>query len=40
VTARLTAQARSNAVLEQIGGRLSHEPTVSAASCSLESIAE
>jgi putative Mg2+ transporter-C (MgtC) family protein len=40
VTAHLTAQARSNTVLEQIVGRLSLEPTVSAASWSMEALAE
>ena len=40
VTAHLTAQARSNAMLEQIVGRLSLEPTVSAASWSMEAVAE
>jgi putative Mg2+ transporter-C (MgtC) family protein len=40
VTAHLTAQARSNTMLEQIVGRLSLEPTVSAASWSMEVLAE
>jgi putative Mg2+ transporter-C (MgtC) family protein len=40
VTAHLTAQARSNTMLEQIVGRLSLEPTVSAASWSMEAVAE
>jgi putative Mg2+ transporter-C (MgtC) family protein len=40
VTAQLTAHERSSAVLEQIIGRLSLEPTVSAASWSAEAIAE
>jgi putative Mg2+ transporter-C (MgtC) family protein len=40
VTAHLTAQARSNTVLEQIVGRLSLEPTVSATSWSMEALAE
>jgi putative Mg2+ transporter-C (MgtC) family protein len=40
VAAHLTAQARSNAMLEQIVGRLSLEPTVSAASWSMEAVAE
>ena len=40
VTAQLTAHERSNTVLEQIVGRLSLEPTVSATSWSAEAIAE
>ncbi|MBV9239041.1 MAG: MgtC/SapB family protein [Xanthobacteraceae bacterium] len=40
VTAQLTTHERSSAVLEQIVGRLSLEPTVSAASWSAEAIAE
>jgi putative Mg2+ transporter-C (MgtC) family protein len=40
VMAQLTALQRSSAVLEQIVGRLSLEPTVSAASWSAETIAE
>jgi putative Mg2+ transporter-C (MgtC) family protein len=40
VMAQLTAHERSSAVLEQIVGRLSLEPTVSAASWSAEAIAE
>jgi hypothetical protein len=40
IGAPLTAHEHSNAVLEQIIGRLSLDPTVSAASCSAESIAQ
>ena len=40
VAAQLTANARSNTVLEQIVGRLSLEPSVSAATWSMEAIAE
>ena len=40
VCAQLTAQVKSDAVLEQVVGRLSLEPTVSAASWSVEPLAE
>lgn len=40
VVAQLTAQSNSNAALEQIVGRLSLEPTVSAASWSVGSVLE
>ena len=40
VSAQLTAHAKSDAVLEQVVGRLSLEPTVSAASWSVEPIVE
>jgi putative Mg2+ transporter-C (MgtC) family protein len=40
VTAHLTAHGRSNTILEQIVGRLSLEPTVSAASWSAELAGE
>jgi putative Mg2+ transporter-C (MgtC) family protein len=40
VSAHLTAHAQSDAVLEQVVGRLSLEPTVSAASWQVESLME
>ena len=40
VNAQLTAQSKSDAVLEQVVGRLSLEPTVSAASWSVEPVVE
>jgi putative Mg2+ transporter-C (MgtC) family protein len=40
VSAQLTAHAKSDAVLEQVVGRLSLEPTVSAASWSVGPIIE
>jgi putative Mg2+ transporter-C (MgtC) family protein len=40
VTAELTAQSKSDAILEQVVGRLSLEPTVSAASWSVGPILE
>jgi putative Mg2+ transporter-C (MgtC) family protein len=40
VNAHLTAHAQSDAVLEQVVGRLSLEPTVSAASWQVESLME
>ena len=40
VTAQLTSQSKSDAVLEQVVGRLSLEATVSAASWSVEPVAE
>jgi putative Mg2+ transporter-C (MgtC) family protein len=40
VTAQLTAHSKSDAVLEQVVGRLSLESTVSAASWSVEPVAE
>jgi putative Mg2+ transporter-C (MgtC) family protein len=40
VSALLTAQSKSDAVLEQVDGRLSLEQTVSAASWSVESVVE
>ena len=40
VTAQLTSQSKSDAVLEQVVGRLSLEATVSAASWSVEPVVE
>jgi putative Mg2+ transporter-C (MgtC) family protein len=40
VNAQLTAHSKSDAVLEQIVGRLSLEPTISAASWSVEPVVE
>jgi putative Mg2+ transporter-C (MgtC) family protein len=40
VTAELTAQSKSDAILEQVVGRLSLEPTVSAASWSVGPMLE
>jgi putative Mg2+ transporter-C (MgtC) family protein len=40
VTAELTAQSKSDAILEQVVGRLSLEPTVSAANWSVEPMLE
>jgi putative Mg2+ transporter-C (MgtC) family protein len=40
VNAQLTSQSKSDAVLEQVVGRLSLEPTVSAASWSVEPVVE
>lgn len=40
VTAQLTAQSKSDAILEQVVGRLSLEPTVSAASWSVGPVLE
>jgi putative Mg2+ transporter-C (MgtC) family protein len=40
VNARLTAQSKSDAILEQVVGRLSLEPTVSAASWSVGTLIE
>jgi putative Mg2+ transporter-C (MgtC) family protein len=40
VTAQLTAQSKNDAVLEQVVGRLSLEPTVSAASWSVGPMLE
>jgi uncharacterized membrane protein YhiD involved in acid resistance len=40
VSALLTAQSKSDAVLERVDGRLSLEQTVSAASWSVESVVE
>ncbi|MGH6707635.1 MAG: hypothetical protein ACREEK_01570 [Bradyrhizobium sp.] len=40
VTAQLTAQSKSGAILEQVVGRLSLEPTVSAASWSVAPVLE
>jgi len=40
VTAQLTAPSKTDAVLEQVVGRLSLEPSVSAASWSVEPVVE
>jgi putative Mg2+ transporter-C (MgtC) family protein len=40
VTAQLTAQSKSDAILEQVVGRLSLEPTVSAATWSVGPMLE
>ena len=40
VTAQLTAPSKNDAILEQVVGRLSLEPSVSAASWSVEPIVE
>jgi putative Mg2+ transporter-C (MgtC) family protein len=40
VTAQLTAQSQNDAILEQVVGRLSLEPTVSAASWSVGPLLE
>lgn len=40
VTAQLTAESKNDAALEQVVGRLSLEPTVSAASWSVEPVVE
>ena len=40
VSARLTAQSKSDGILEQVVGRLSLEPTVSAASWRIDTVIE